>query len=93
MLYTPKSYKYLKQYKNNRKTSVVKTPVTGNFRYLIIATECGIITARQIEALRRFLTRRISTKVRLIRYVTLHKAFTCKGSKSRMGKGYGKLEG
>jgi len=57
----------------------------------IISLTFGLVSAKQLETLRRYLSRRINKKSRRLYNLSLTHAIFKKGDKSRMGKGSGKF--
>jgi ribosomal protein L16 len=60
-------------------------------RYALIVTSYGLITRRQFEALRRFISRRLNKKGKYWRRTTLDLKLTKKAKGVRMGKGVGRF--
>src|ERR1700712_4928998 len=59
--------------------------------YFIIAGTFGLLSRRQLEAMRRFLSRRLYKKIKKRHQVHLLGSIFKKSTKSRMGKGSGKF--
>lgn len=57
----------------------------------IISLTFGLVSAKQLETLRRYLSRRINKKSRRLYNLSLTHAIFKKADKSRMGKGSGKF--
>jgi ribosomal protein L16/L10AE len=60
-------------------------------RFGLIACSYGLITQRQFETIRRFISRRIRKKSKYFRRTSLDLSTTKKSSKARMGKGCGRF--
>lgn len=57
--------------------------------YVLVSKSYSLITLRQIESLRKFITRRLAKKRKKTKFVIARYNSFKKGSKSRMGKGKG----
>ncbi len=91
-IYIPKKFKSIKIHKNP--PSGFKTHYNLTFGFnAVIAASFGHINARNLEAGRRFLTKKLRRKVKIKRKVTLTQPITSKPKLARMGKGKGKLKG
>jgi large subunit ribosomal protein L16 len=89
----PKRVKYRKQQKG-RMTGVSSRGAEVSFGdYGLQATECGWITARQIEAARVSLSRYVKRTGKLWIRIFPDKSITKKPAETRMGKGKGPVEG
>ena len=89
----PKRVKYRKQQKG-RMTGVSSRGAEVSFGdYGLQATECGWVTARQIEAARITLSRYVKRTGKLWIRVFPDKPITKKPAETRMGKGKGPVEG
>ncbi len=89
----PKRVKYRKQQKG-RMTGVSGRGAEVSFGdYGLQATECGWVTARQIEAARVTLSRYVKRTGKLWIRVFPDKPITKKPAETRMGKGKGPVEG
>jgi large subunit ribosomal protein L16 len=89
----PKRVKYRKQQKG-RMTGVSTRGSEVSFGdYGLQATECGSVTARQIEAARISLSRYVKRTGKLWIRVFPDKPITKKPAETRMGKGKGPVEG
>jgi large subunit ribosomal protein L16 len=89
----PKRVKYRKQQKG-RMTGVASRGAEVSFGdYGLQATECGWVTARQIEAARVSLSRYVKRTGKLWIRVFPDKPITKKPAETRMGKGKGPVEG
>ncbi len=90
---SPKKVKYRKQQKGRMK-GLPRRGCTLNFgEYGLQATECGAISARQIEAARIAMTRHVKRGGKIWIRVFPDKPFTKKPAEVRMGKGKGAPEG
>ncbi|MGO9621307.1 MAG: 50S ribosomal protein L16 [Desulfobaccales bacterium] len=89
----PKRVKYRKMMKGRRRGQATR----GNFiafgDYGLMATECGWITAQQIESARIAITRHVKRGGQVWIRVFPDKPFTKKPAETRMGKGKGSPEG
>lgn len=89
----PKKVKYRKQMKGRMK-GAARRGCTLNFGdYGLQATECGWVTARQIEAARIAMTRHVKREGKVWIRVFPAKPVTAKPAETRMGKGKGSPEG
>jgi large subunit ribosomal protein L16 len=89
----PKRVKYRKQQKG-RMTGVSQRGSDVSFGdYGLQATECGRITARQIEAARIAISRYVKRTGKMWIRVFPDKPITKKPAETRMGKGKGPVEG
>ncbi|MGA3175380.1 MAG: 50S ribosomal protein L16 [Syntrophorhabdales bacterium] len=89
----PKRVKYRKQQKG-RMTGVSSRGAEVSFGdYGLQATQCGWITARQIEAARITLSRYVKRTGKLWIRIFPDKPITKKPAETRMGKGKGPVEG
>ena len=61
------------------------------YNFGIMSTSFGLVSARQLETLRRFISKRINKKCRRFHRLSLTHSIFKKGDKSRMGKGSGKF--
>lgn len=90
---SPKKVKFRKQQKGKMR-GVARRGCTLNFgEFGLQATECGKITAKQIEAARIAMTRHIKRGGRIWIRIFPDKPFTKKPAEVRMGKGKGAPEG
>ena len=90
---SPKKVKFRKQQKGKMR-GVARRGCTLNFgEFGLQATECGKISAKQIEAARIAMTRHIKRGGRIWIRVFPDKPFTKKPAEVRMGKGKGAPEG
>ena len=89
----PKRVKHRKQQKG-RMTGVSSRGAEVSFGdYGLQATECGWVTARQIEAARITLSRYVKRTGKLWIRIFPDKPITKKPAETRMGKGKGPVEG
>jgi large subunit ribosomal protein L16 len=90
---SPKKVKYRKQQKGKMR-GVARRGCTLNFgEYGLQATECGKLSAKQIEAARIAMTRHIKRGGRIWIRIFPDKPFTKKPAEVRMVKGKGSPEG
>lgn len=90
---SPKKVKYRKQQKG-RMRGVARRGCYLNFgEFGLQATDCGSLTAKQIEAARIAMTRYIKRGGRIWIRIFPDKPFTKKPAEVRMGKGKGAPEG
>ena len=90
---SPKKVKFRKQQKGRMK-GIARRGSTLNFgEFGLQATECGKISAKQIEAARIAMTRYIKRGGRIWIRIFPAKSFTKKPAEVRMGKGKGAPEG
>ncbi len=90
---SPKKVKFRKQ-QRGRMRGVSRRGSRLNFgEFGLQATECGTITARQIEAARIAMTRHVKRGGRTWIRIFPDKPFTKKPAEVRMGKGKGAPEG
>jgi large subunit ribosomal protein L16 len=90
---SPKNVKYRKQQKG-RMRGVARRGCGLNFgEFGLQATDCGSISAKQIEAARIAMTRYIKRGGRIWIRIFPDKPFTKKPAEVRMGKGKGAPEG
>jgi large subunit ribosomal protein L16 len=90
---SPKKVKYRKQQKGRMK-GIARRGCNLDFgEFGLQATECGRITARQIEAARIAMTRHVKRGGKMWIKVFPDKPFTKKPAEVRMGKGKGAPEG
>jgi large subunit ribosomal protein L16 len=90
---SPKKVKYRKRQRGRMKGMAYRgSDLTfGNFG--LQATECGMITSKQIEAARIAMTRHVKRGGKLWIRIFPDKPFTKKPAEVRMGKGKGATEG
>lgn len=90
---SPKKVKYRKQQKGRMK-GIARRGCNLNFgEFGLQATECGAISARQIEAARIAMTRRVKRGGKIWIKIFPDKPITKKPAEVRMGKGKGSPEG
>ena len=90
---SPKKVKFRKQ-QTGRMRGVARRGCTLNFgEFGLQATECGKLSAKQIEAARIAMTRYIKRGGRIWIRIFPDKPFTKKPAEVRMGKGKGAPEG
>lgn len=90
---SPKKVKFRKQ-QRGRRQGTRQAGSTLNFgEFGLQATECGMITSRQIEAARIAMTRHIKRAGKTWIRIFPDKPFTKKPAEVRMGKGKGAPEG
>ncbi|HOV90456.1 MAG TPA: 50S ribosomal protein L16 [Syntrophorhabdaceae bacterium] len=89
----PKRVKYRKQQKGRMKGIARRGNVVSFGDFGLQSTECGILTARQIEAARIALTRYVKRAGKVWIRVFPDKPITKKPAETRMGKGKGPNEG
>jgi len=90
---SPKRVKYRKQQKGRMKGTASRGNTVSFGDFGLQATECGRITARQIEAARIALTRYVKRAGKVWIRVFPDKPITKKPAETRMGKGKGATEG
>ncbi len=89
----PKRVKYRKQQKGRMRGVTSRGAEVSFGDYGLQATECGWVTARQIEAARITLSRYVKRTGKLWIRVFPDKPITKKPAETRMGKGKGPVEG
>ena len=90
---SPARVKYRKQQKGNLKGKAIRGSSVAFGDFALIATEPGWLTARQIEAARIAMTRKIKRGGRIWIRVYPDKPFTKKPAETRQGHGKGNVEG
>ena len=90
---TPARVKYRKQQKGNLKGKAIRGSAISFGDFALIATEPGWITARQIEAARIAMTRKIKRGGKIWIRIFPDKPFTKKPAETRQGHGKGNVEG
>jgi large subunit ribosomal protein L16 len=90
---SPARVKFRKQQKGNLKGKATRGQTIAFGDYALIALEPGWITARQIEAARIAMTRKIKRGGRIWIRVFPDKPFTKKPAETRQGHGKGNVEG
>lgn len=88
----PKRVKYRKLQRGRMGGKAVRGSQVSFGEYGLQATECGWITARQIEAARIAMTRYVKRGGKIWIRVFPHKSVTKKPAETRMGKGKGAPE-
>lgn len=91
-IYIPKKFKSVKIHKNPATGIVTNYKLTFGF-VGVLAKNYGHINARNLEAGRRFITKKLRRKSKVRRKVSLTQPITSKPKLARMGKGKGKLRG
>ena len=89
---SPKKTKYRKQMKGRMRGLANRGHKVSFGDYGIISTECGWITARQIEAGRIAISRQVKKSGKLWIRIFPDKPITKKPIETRMGKGKGNVE-
>ncbi|HYA13387.1 MAG TPA: 50S ribosomal protein L16 [Syntrophales bacterium] len=89
----PKRVKYRKLQRGRMSGKATKGSSITFGEYGLQATECGWITARQIEAARVAMTRHVKRGGKIWIRIFPHKSITKKPAETRMGKGKGAPEG
>jgi large subunit ribosomal protein L16 len=90
---SPKKVKYRKS-QRGRMTGSARRGATLSFgEFGLQATECGLITSKQIEAARIAMTRHVKRGGKMWIKIFPDKPFTKKPAEVRMGKGKGPTEG
>jgi large subunit ribosomal protein L16 len=90
---SPKKVKFRKQQKGKMRGLAYRGSALTFGEYGLQATECGWITAKQIEAARIAMTRHVKRGGKMWIRVFPDKPFTKKPAEVRMGKGKGAPEG
>jgi len=88
----PKRVKYRKLQRGRMGGKAVRGSAVAFGDYGLQATECGWITARQIEAARIAMTRYVKRGGKIWIRIFPHKSVTKKPAETRMGKGKGAPE-
>jgi large subunit ribosomal protein L16 len=88
----PKRVKFRKLQKGRMSGKATRGNTVAFGEYALQATECGWITARQIEAARVAMTRHIKRGGKIWIRIFPHKSVTKKPAETRMGKGKGTPE-
>jgi large subunit ribosomal protein L16 len=89
----PKRVKYRKLHRGRMSGTATRGSHINFGEYGLQASECGWITARQIEAARIAMTRYVKRGGKIWIRVFPHKSVTSKPAETRMGKGKGAPEG
>ena len=90
---SPARVKFRKQHKGHVAGKATSGHHVSFGEYALIATEPGWLTARQIEAARIAMTRKIKRGGKIWIRVFPDKPFTKKPAETRQGKGKGNVEG
>ena len=88
----PKRTKFRKQMKGRMTGKAYRGSDVSFGDYALQATECGRLTARQIEAARMAIQRKVKRQGKLFIRVFPDKPLTKKPLETRMGKGKGSVE-
>jgi large subunit ribosomal protein L16 len=88
----PKRVKYRKLQRGRMSGKATRGVTVAFGEYALQATECGWITARQIEAARVAMTRHVKRGGKIWIRIFPHKSVTRKPAETRMGKGKGAPE-
>src|SRR5512140_2951000 len=88
----PKRVKFRKLQRGRMSGKATRGNTVAFGEYALQATECGWITARQIEAARIAMTRYVKRGGKIWIRIFPHKSITKKPAETRMGKGKGNPE-
>lgn len=88
----PKRVKFRKLQRGRMSGKATRGVTVAFGEYALQATECGWITARQIEAARVAMTRHVKRGGKIWIRIFPHKSVTKKPAETRMGKGKGAPE-
>jgi large subunit ribosomal protein L16 len=88
----PKRVKYRKLQRGRMSGKATRGTTVAFGEFSLQATECGWITARQIEAARVAMTRHVKRGGKIWIRIFPHKSVTKKPAETRMGKGKGAPE-
>lgn len=88
----PKRVKYRKLQRGRMGGKATRGNTVAFGEYALQATECGWVTARQIEAARVAMTRHVKRGGKIWIRIFPHKSVTKKPAETRMGKGKGAPE-
>ncbi len=88
----PKRVKFRKEQRGRMSGKATRGNTVAFGEYALQATECGWITARQIEAGRVAMTRHVKRGGKIWIRIFPHKSVTKKPAETRMGKGKGAPE-
>ncbi len=88
----PSKVKFRKQQRGRRKGKAMTGCTLSFGEYGLKAMDCGWLTARQIEAARIAITRRMERRGKLWFRIFPDKPITKKPAETRMGKGKGALD-
>ena len=89
---SPKKIKHRKQFKGNMRGNAYRGSSIEFGEYALKAVECGRMTARQIEAARIAINRKVKRGGKMWIRVFPDKPITKKPAETRMGKGKGSPE-
>ena len=89
----PRRVKYRKQHRGRRRGTAQAGSTLSFGEFGLQATECGRMTAQQIEAARVAMTRHVKRGAKIWVRVFPDKPITKKPTETRMGKGKGSPEG
>lgn len=89
---SPRKVKFRKQHKGRMRGTAQRGTRISFGDYALVATECGWITARQIEAARIATNRYMKRQGKLYIRVSPDKPITRKPAETRQGKGKGSLD-
>lgn len=90
---SPKKVKFRKQQRGRMRGTALRGCTLNFGEFGLQATECGYISARQIEAARIAMTRRVKRGGKMWIRIFPDKPITKKPAEVRMGKGKGAPEG
>ncbi len=90
---SPKKVKYRKCQRGRMKGAARRGSTLSFGEYGLQAIECGLVTAKQIEAARIAMTRHVKRGGKMWIKIFPDKPFTKKPAEVRMGKGKGATEG
>lgn len=85
----PKRVQWRKVQKGKMRGLAYRGNEVSNGDFGLIATECGFLTSRQIEAARIAMTRKVKRGARVWIRIFPHKPISKKPAETRMGKGKG----
>jgi len=91
MFLQPKKYKYKKPHKNRLKLINYKSNQISFGNIALQSCESGFISAKQIEAARQSISRKIQRKGKIWIRIFPHLSITKKPTEIRMGKGKGQI--
>ncbi|MBW2592261.1 MAG: 50S ribosomal protein L16 [Deltaproteobacteria bacterium] len=90
---SPKKVKYRKRQKGRMKGAAHRGNTLSFGEFGLMATECGKLSSKQIEAARIAMTRHVKRGGKMWIRIFPDKSFTKKPAEVRMGKGKGAPEG
>ncbi len=90
---SPKKVKYRKRQRGRMKGAARRGSTLSFGEFGLQATECGMITSKQIESARIAMTRHVKRGGKMWIKIFPDKPFTKKPAEVRMGKGKGATEG